>query len=341
MVTKVWDDPAVFSIQVDLPQNPLRYLNVYVIMTPEQNLLIDTGFNRMECREALWNGIRELNLDLGKTSVFLTHLHSDHTGLAEDFALQDCPIYMGRIDYCYLKGMKAGSHLSAVEELFRQEGFPAEQLARQGLENQGRQYSVAQMFPALLVDDGSIIRLGDLEVQCVHTPGHTPGHMVLYLPKEQLLFSGDHVLFDITPNIAVWHGVPHSLEDYLSSLEKIRSIPIKATFPAHRHGESDVYQRIDALQAHHRERLEEIRQVVESHPETTAYQIAGLISWSTRGLGWEQFPPHQKWFAMGEALAHLRYLQDHKQILRNERSELARYAPIFSAKNTRKRGPQP
>lgn len=328
VVTKVWDDPAVFCILVNLPQNPLWYLNVYVIVTPEQNLVIDTGFNRMECREVLWNGIRELNLDLRKTSVFLTRLHSDHTGLAEDFVLQGCPIYMGRIDYCYLKGMKAGNHLSAVEELFRQEGFPAEQLARQGLENQERRYSVAQMFPVLLVDDGSIIRLGDLEVRCIHTPGHTPGHMVLYLPKEQLLFSGDHILFDITPNIAVWNGVPHSLEDYLASLDKIRNLNIRGTFPAHRHGEAGVYQCINILQEHHWERLEEIRQAVENHPETTAYQIAGLISWSTWGLGWNQFPPHQKWFAMGETLAHLWYLRDHGQVLRNEESESVRYCSI-------------
>lgn len=331
MVTKVWDDPAVFSIQVDLPQNPLRYLNVYVIMTPEQNLLIDTGFNRMECREALWNGIRELNLDLGKTSVFLTHLHSDHSGLAEDFVLQGCPIYMGRIDYCYLSGMKAGDHLRAVEELFRQEGFPAEQLARQALENQGRRYSVAQMFPALLVDDGSIIRLGDLEVRCIHTPGHTPGHMVLYLPKEQLLFSGDHILFDITPNIAVWNGVPHSLEDYLTSLDKIRDLKIQATFPAHRHGESDVYRRIDALQKHHQERLEEIRQAVETCPGSSAYQIAGMITWSARGLGWEQFPPHQKWFAIGETLAHLQNLCENQRVMRIVETDGFFYYPQMSS----------
>lgn len=46
--------------------------------------------------------------------------------------------------------------------------------------------------------------------------------------------------------------------------------------------------------------LVEIRQAVENHPETTACQLAGLISWSARGLGLEQFPPRQKWFAMGE-----------------------------------------
>lgn len=328
MVTKVWDNPTVFSIEVDLPQNPLRLLNVYVIVTPEQNLLVDTGFNRIECREALWDGIRELDLDLEKTSVFLTHLHSNHTGLAEDFVLQGCPIYMGRIDYAYLKEMKTGNHLSDVEGLFRQEGFPEEMLARQSLENQGRRYSVSELFPALLVDDGSIIRLGDLEVRCIHTPGHTPGHMVLYLPQKQLLLSGDHILFDITPNIAVWNGVPRSLEDYLESLDKIRGLKIQATFPAHRHGESDVYRRIDALQKHHQERLEEIGQVVETHPGCSAYQIAGMITWSARNLVWEQFPPHQKWFAMGETLAHLQYLCNHGQILRSKESKQVYYYPV-------------
>lgn len=232
MVTKVWKSPSIYNIQVDLPQNPLRSLNVYVIVTPTKNLIIDTGFNRIECREALWSGIRSLGLDLSKTSVFLTHLHSDHTGLAGDFVIQGCPIYMGRIDYEYLR------------------------------------------------------------------------------------------LFDITPNIAVWNGVPCSLEDYLASLDKVRVLSVKAAFPAHRHGESDVYQRINALQNHHKERLEEIRQAVEDHPGSTVYQIAGMVTWAARGLGWEQFPPHQKWFVMGETLAHLRYLSDHGLVSRTENENI-------------------
>ena len=328
MVTKIWDNPAVFSIQIDLPNNPLRSLNVYVIVTPAQNLLIDTGFNRRECRDALWTGIRELGLDLKRTRVFLTHLHSDHTGLAGDFAQQDCPIYMGRIDYEYLNQMKNGRNLSDMEEIFRCEGFPEVVFSLQNQKNQGRRYGVQQMFPARLVDDGTVIGLGDLEIRCVHTPGHTPGHMTLYLPEQRLLFTGDHILFDITPNISVWNGVPRSLEDYLSSLDKIRSLSVRAAFPAHRHGESDVYRRIDALQSHHRERLSEVRQAIETHPGATAYQIAGMISWSAQGLGWEQFPPHQKWFAMGETLAHLRYLEDHKQAVRTKRDALFAYYAV-------------
>lgn len=327
MVTKVWDDPAVFSIQVDLPQNPLRYLNVYVIMTPEQNLLIDTGFNRMECREALWNGIRELNLDLGKTSVFLTHLHSDHTGLAWEFVEQGCPIYMGQIDYQYLDEMKIGDRLAALEDLFQMEGFPEKEMSLQGEGNQGRKYGVNRMFPANLVGDGTILTLGNLKIQCIHTPGHTPGHMVLYLPKEHLLFSGDHILFDITPNITVLDEMSDPLKEYLDSLEKIRALPVNATFPAHRDGRLGIHQRIDALQEHHQKRLEEIFQAVKTHPGATAYQLAGMITWSARGLSWEQFPPHQKWFSVGETLAHLYYLAEKKQIIRGSKGPIVHYVP--------------
>ena len=48
-------------------------------------LVIDTGFNRQECREALWAGIRELKLDMSATVLFLTHYHEDHIGLVWDF----------------------------------------------------------------------------------------------------------------------------------------------------------------------------------------------------------------------------------------------------------------
>lgn len=81
MVKELWEQPRIFSIPVPMPDNPLRNLNVYVVCTEKQNLIIDTGFNRTECRDALWEGIRQLGLDLSKTVLFLTHLHSDHVGL--------------------------------------------------------------------------------------------------------------------------------------------------------------------------------------------------------------------------------------------------------------------
>ena len=72
----------IYRLGVTLPQNPLRELNSYLIRGGERDLLIDTGFRRPECREALMAGITEAGSSTSRIDVLLTHLHSDHTGLA-------------------------------------------------------------------------------------------------------------------------------------------------------------------------------------------------------------------------------------------------------------------
>ena len=136
MIEQLWSSPDIFRILVPLPENPLKGLNVYVLRTKEQALVIDTGFCREECRKALWDGISELGLDLSKTSLFLTHLHSDHTGLVWDFVNKGIPVYMSKREIDYQKRLEK----TAFETLFprfRREGFPDELLKRQVTENQG------------------------------------------------------------------------------------------------------------------------------------------------------------------------------------------------------------
>lgn len=106
MIEQLWGSPDIFRILVPLPENPLKGLNVYVLRTKEQALVIDTGFRREECRKALWDGISELGLDLSKTSLFLTHLHSDHTGLVWDFVNKGIPVYMSKREIDYQKWLE-------------------------------------------------------------------------------------------------------------------------------------------------------------------------------------------------------------------------------------------
>jgi len=330
MVEKVWNNPDIFCIPVDLPQNPLKSLNVYVICGSERNLIIDTGFNRPECRNALWNGIEEIGLDLSKTLLFLTHLHSDHTGLVWDFVSLGIPIYMGYAEQNYLKRLISAEKILSIYQLFWEEGFPRDQLQLQNTENQGKRYAPQPGYPTIPLKDGQILSLGDTSLTAIHTPGHTPGHTVLFLSKDQLLFAGDHILFDITPNISVWPDVPYSLADYMESLKKIRTLQIRATFPAHRNMNGDVYQRIDQLIEHHIQRLEENYQAVLAHPGVTAYELAGHITWSAHGLSWAKFPPHQRWFAVGEAVAHLYELMHKGMVTRRVEEGTARYFPSKS-----------
>ena len=326
MVQKVWDRPEIWRVIVELPKNPLRELNCYVIRDGDRSLIIDTGFHTPVCHEDLWAGLEELNPDLSKAALFLTHLHADHTGLVWDFVEKGVPVYMSRRDYEL--SLTAESRRGLIElqgDRFLREGFPEEEMGKQRDGNHARAYAPAPGFPYCPMEDGDAVPCGSLTVQAILTPGHTPGHMVLYLPEEQLLFSGDHVLFDITPNIAVWGDDDPSLENYISSLEMTKKLKVRQTFPAHREVAGDLYSRVDALIDHHGWRLNEIFGAVKNNPGSTAFEIAGHITWSARGLGWEKFPTNQKWFATAETLAHLDYLTSRGQIVRKTEGNLRRY----------------
>ena len=311
MVTQEYINPNIWRIEVALPDNPLKILNAYVIASEGKYLVIDTGFNRVECREALLEGLKELNIDIKDTTLFLTHMHSDHIGLAEVFEENNCSIYMNEIDYEYFRSIKKGEIWPYLENLFLKEGFPKEEIQKQAEENQGRKYAPKRIFKVIPVKDGQKIYVGNIEMICIHTPGHTPGHTVLYIEKEKILFSGDHILFDITPNISPFKGTLNSLTLYRDSLEQIRNLPVLWTFPGHRNANGErLAERIDEIVSHHQERLEEVYRQLQFTPGMTGYEIAAKVKWSARGASFEDFSANQRWFAMGETLSHLYYMLD-------------------------------
>lgn len=327
MMEKVLNNPEIWKINVDLPDSPLKNLNSYVIKTKGGNLVIDTGFNRETCRKALFSGLEELNIDLNKTSLFVTHFHSDHVGLAETFVDKGCTVYMGKIDYDYFCKFWSETEKESysMDDVYVIEGFPADILEQQNQENDAELFAPVSLFPVQTVEDSDKIWLGDVEVVCIHTPGHTPGHMMLYLPQSQVLFTGDHVLFDITPNISIWKDVENSLGDYIFSLKRTKEICAKTVLPAHRGQHIGMDERIDQILHHHEVRLEEILQAIRENPGATAYEIASKITWSMKGKKWPEAPSPQKWFAMGETLAHLRHLEEEQRVERRESGEQILY----------------
>lgn len=325
MIEKVVDCPEIWKIIVDLPGNALKNLNSYVIKTANTNMIIDTGFNRPECRKALWDGINELQLDMDKTVLFLTHLHSDHTGLVEDFVNHGCKIYMGKVDYDMNRQFLNDDFREKLLNYYVSEGMPRDVMMRQTTYNQGAKYMSRCDFKVHEVEDGEIIWLDSLKLQCIATPGHTPGHMMLYIPEAEILFTGDHVLFDITPNITVWDENIHSLNDYMNSLKKTKELPVKIALPAHRGKHISLNERIDEILEHHEERLNEIMEALRENPDSDAYMTASKVTWSMKGLKWEEAPDGQKWFAMGETVAHLDYLMFQGKVVKTKVDGVSRY----------------
>lgn len=100
-----------------------------------------------------------------------------------------------------------------------------------------------------------------------------------------------------------------SLGDYLESLERVKELPVERLLPAHRAETGDLRARAEELRLHHLRRLENALDIVRRHPGLTAYDIAGEMRWSIRCRDWGDFPVTQKFFAVGEALSHLDYLE--------------------------------
>jgi len=328
MIKKIYSNPDIFAIDVPLPNNPLRNLNCYVVKTPEKNLIIDTGFNLTECYTALKAGLDSLEIDMGKTEMFLTHLHSDHVGLAGSIMPEGGTIYMGSKDYEYFVDYVQGEGWDLLDAKFLSEGFPKEAISLLHSTNPARAYAPDESFLAITVDDGDKITVGDYSFTCILTPGHTPGHMCLYLEEEKLIFLGDHVLFDITPNITFWRGIDNALKQYIESLKKVKNMDILTALPAHRQNNMNFYARIDELLKHHQVRLDESYNIITDNPSLHAYDIAGKMQWSMRGKNWEEFPMAQKWFAVGETIAHLDYLLAEGRLCKNEINGVFHYSAI-------------
>jgi hypothetical protein len=78
---------------------------------------------------------------------------------------------------------------------------------------------------------------------------------------------------------------------------------------------------------HHKARLQEVNGIIRDCPGLTAYEIAGRMRWDIQCDSWADFPLIQKWFAVGEALAHIDYLLEAGDILREKSNGLHLYRP--------------
>jgi glyoxylase-like metal-dependent hydrolase (beta-lactamase superfamily II) len=149
--------------------------------------------------------------------------------------------------------------------------------------------------------------------------------MCLYEPDKKIFVSGDHILNDITPNIQLWSDEWNPLKEYLASLDKAHELDIELVLPGHRSLFENCKDRIQELKHHHRNRLDEIISILEKG-SMNAFRVASKMSWDIISDSWDLFPVSQKWFATGEAIAHLKYLKE-KGIIR---SEMRKQKRVFS-----------
>jgi glyoxylase-like metal-dependent hydrolase (beta-lactamase superfamily II) len=103
--------------------------------------------------------------------LLITHGHFDHCGVAAELAERlQVPIEGPHQEDEFL--------LQSLPEWCVRAGFPI-----------GRAFT-----PQRYLDDGDLVQVGELSLQVLHCPGHTPGHVAFYQPQARMAFVGD-ILF--------------------------------------------------------------------------------------------------------------------------------------------------
>jgi glyoxylase-like metal-dependent hydrolase (beta-lactamase superfamily II) len=304
--------PGLYRIKVPLPGSPLKATNSYVVKGTDQSLIIDTGWNREDCMAALVSGLEECGVDPKQADFFITHMHADHSGLVSTLAREGARIYFGWADAEIIRS-STPEHWETMIDFARKCGFPAEELEKAVGSHPGRRYSPSNSLDLCISKDGDKISVGDYLFECVETPGHTPGHICLYEPSKKTFICGDHILFDITPNITLSSEERNPLKEYLTSLDKVYDLDVELVLPGHRSIFRNQKERIRELKQHHQTRLEEVISILGKGRQN-AFQVASQMTWDIGFKSWGLFPPAQKLFAFGEAMAHLRYLEEEGQV---------------------------
>lgn len=305
---------GIWSIPVPIPDNPLGHTLVHLLDTDDGPVLVDTGWDDPGSYDALVRGLAEAGTAVADVhGVLITHHHPDHHGLSGRVReASGCWIAMHAADAEVVRRTREAEPDRWVEYLLARlsaAGAPESHLAP--LRAAGGRV-LAGLRPALPdreIVPGELLPLAGRRLRAVWTPGHTPGHVCLYLEESRRLFSGDHLLPEISPHIGLYEDPDDLTEtdplgDYLDSLERVARLSPAQVLPAHQYAFGDAPRRVRQLLDHHASRLTELRALLVDGPRTP-WQLAETLPWNR---AWHEIPASSRTIAVSETEAHLRRL---------------------------------
>jgi glyoxylase-like metal-dependent hydrolase (beta-lactamase superfamily II) len=273
----------------------LAYNSVYLVDNPEGCVAVDAGpdyYGSWEVLAAASGGRRP-------SLVVATHGHIDHAGLGWRWQRAGVPVALSQLDAHFADGpLFSKADAAGMLGYLRAAGAPAEVVAeaRHGLE-QRRQWAARisdpgypeaprdgrwptglryeRFVPDRLLDGEGPWHAAGLEV--VACPGHTPGNLVLVVPAEGWLFSGDQLLPDITPTPAIQFRDGKrlaTLPEFERSLAKLGELHLTRCFPGHGDPFEDVAGAIAANLGQLEQRAERVHTCLRDEGPATAYQVA-------------------------------------------------------------------
>ncbi|MHA1933997.1 MAG: MBL fold metallo-hydrolase [Candidatus Thorarchaeota archaeon] len=272
--------PHVHRIELATPF-AVGSINCYVI-DGEPLTLVDTGVKSKESLEGLRNGLQNLGYEIGDIGqILITHGHVDHIGLANTIAREaksktgnTIPVRIhtndeDRIsDYELFIKKRVASYIKIIKD----SGVPpedappmSEEMLAQYFNQFGESAANVKSF-----EDNAIFETGIGTLQVVWVPGHSLGSSCFVSKDSKLLFSGDHILGDISSNPSLDYDVTDriSMLVYFESLKRMKAYDGYIALPGHRELMVDLNSRIVELERDYDSKFVSAEEKLDSNPKS-------------------------------------------------------------------------
>lgn len=311
----------IYKINLPIPF-PMKTTNVFFI-DDSPKTLVDTGIKTDASFEMLKKQMEGVGFSIESIErILITHGHIDHYGQAKKLSsLSGAPIYIHPKEYGRIRSIIHS--FGSLRSILLRNGVPVE-LVNQAIRFMQSAQSMADpLDEAFFLSEEDSIPFASMEWKTIQCPGHSPGLVCFHWEVKKVLFTGDHLLKEITPNPVL--NVPNnrppfhypSLKEYLSSLQKIEELDLDLLLPGHGEEVYDSRGLIQKIVRHHQERLDLVYSIL-SRGEKTPYEIAIEL--------FPGVPPFEIFLGISEALGHLEILKGEGRVNVKEREGVDYYS---------------
>jgi glyoxylase-like metal-dependent hydrolase (beta-lactamase superfamily II) len=303
--------------RIALPTPWMGTVNAY-LLAGDPLTLIDAGPGITGATFALRQALAEFGYAVADLELLIaTHHHFDHMG-----AMQVLAELSGARVACLDAAVPFVEDFPASRE--REDDWLAALMVRHGVPSgtarAARQFAAleAQLARSLKVTDplreGDVIHAGGRDLRVLARPGHSPSDTLLHDEADGVLFSGDHLLADVSSNALLAlpleafdpraptdpgeHPRPHrpALLAYRRSLEATRALDARLVLPGHGRTIADHRELIERRIAGQDRRAARLHDVLTATPQS-AFALAHEL--------WDDEASAQVFLVLSEVLGHL------------------------------------